>query len=599
MSGTSHELSCFNLDAFKRVASGLLGVVSGCPSFEVARDRLRARVSQINFDAQCGKDASPSRDLIRMRDCSTVANTVLSERSDARAGFSVAQALWDIAMDRARDDLQPGFFAELIHLIRGLEGRAKVRFLCHIPPEQNLEGRDIAIARSRELDRLWGLVETSMARFSTGLSEDAQARRNARKDRILKAFGGSPSDWGDWTWQLHHVITNVETLQRVVSLDEPERRACAAACANGLPFGITPYYASLMDDEGEGRDRAIRAQVLPPQDYVDFMVRERRDRSHSCDFMLESATSPIELITRRYPAIVILKPFNTCPQICVYCQRNWEIEHAMAPGALASADVIASAIRWIEQRPAIREVLVTGGDPGALSDNLLEGILSQVASIPSVDLIRLGTRTPVTMPMRITDRFARILGSFREPGRRDVVVVTHIEHPYEITMDTVNAIERLRRAGLGVYNQQVFTFFVSRRFESTTLRMVLRQIGIDPYYTFATKGKRETDAYRVPIARILQEQKEEARLMPGTRRTDEAVYNVPGLGKNYLRAQQNRDLLSILPNGSRVYEFHPWEKNILEQDTYVGTDVPILSYLQRLVEIGEDPEDYESIWYYF
>jgi lysine 2,3-aminomutase len=106
--------------------------------------------------------------------------------------------------------------------------------------------------------------------------------------------------------------------------------------------------------------------------------------------------------------------------------------------------------------------------------------------------------------------------------------------------------------------------------------------------------------YRVPIARLLQEQKEEARLLPGMSRTDEAVYNVPGMGKNYLRARQHRDLISILPDGTRLYEFHPWEKNITRNiSTHIGQDVPILDYLIRLEAAGEDVSDYETIWYYF
>ena len=131
------------------------------------------------------------------------------------------------------------------------------------------------------------------------------------------------------------------------------------------------------------------------------------------------------------------------------------------------------------------------------------------------------------------------------------------------------------------------------------LRGLLKRIGIEPYYTFNTKGKEETANYRVPIARLMQEQKEEARLLPGLTRTDEPVYNVPALGKNYLRAMQHREVISLLPDGSRVYEFHPWEKNIREQKSYVGVDVPILDYLQRLADIGEDISKYETIWYYF
>jgi lysine 2,3-aminomutase len=204
------------------------------------------------------------------------------------------------------------------------------------------------------------------------------------------------------------------------------------------------------------------------------------------------------------------------------------------------------------------------------------------------------------MPMRITDRLADLLASYQEPGGREIAIVTHVQHSYELTQDTVDAVQKLRMRGMKVYNQLVYTFFISRRFEAAFLRQQLCRVGIEPYYTFNTKGKDETIEYRVPLARLLQEQKEEARLLPGLTRTDEAVYNVPGLGKNYLRARQHRDLISVLPNGARLYEFHPWEKNIAgDLSTYVHEDVAILDYLQRLDAIGEDVADYDTIWYYF
>ena len=103
----------------------------------------------------------------------------------------------------------------------------------------------------------------------------------------------------------------------------------------------------------------------------------------------------------------------------------------------------------------------------------------------------------------------------------------------------------------------------------------------------------------MPIARLLQEQREEARLMPGTVRTDEIVFNVPRLGKNYLRAAQNHDVITILPDGRRVYEFHPWEKNLSLVDTYLHTDVSIYDYMERLREAGEDLHNYRTIWYYY
>ena len=202
--------------------------------------------------------------------------------------------------------------------------------------------------------------------------------------------------------------------------------------------------------------------------------------------------------------------------------------------------------------------------------------------------------------MRITDNLVDILARHRAPGRRQIAVVTHAQHSYEITPDTAAAVERMRQKGIPVYNQMVYTFFTSRRFEAAHLRRTLSRIGIDPYYEFNTKGKEETADFRVPIARLLQEQKEEARLLPGLTRTDEAVYNVPGLGKNYLRADLHRDLISILPDGSRLYEFHPWEKNISDASkTHLSEDVPILDYLIKLDAIDENVHDYGTIWYYY
>jgi lysine 2,3-aminomutase len=356
-----------------------------------------------------------------------------------------------------------------------------------------------------------------------------------------------------------------------------------------------------MDDFPErNRDAAVRAQVFPPPAYVDELSRANREGRECMDFMRESDTSPIDLITRRYPGICIFKPFNTCPQICVYCQRNWEIEDAMAPGAMASKARIRAALNWIREHPSITEVLVTGGDPLAMANGNIKMIMDGLAEIDSVKRIRIGSRTPITVPMRITEELADLLASYREPGRRQIALVTHAQHVYEITPETAEAVERLRIRGIPVHNQLVYTFFVSRRFEAVKLRGELARIGIDPYYTFNTKGKEETLDYRVPVARLVQEQKEEARLLPGLTRTDEAVYNVPGLGKSYLRARQHRDIIAILPHGARLYEFHPWETGISSQfDTYVAEDVPILDYLQRLEAFGENIDDYETIWYYF
>jgi lysine 2,3-aminomutase len=444
------------------------------------------------------------------------------------------------------------------------------------------------------------VAEKYSSRYPSGLDDDAKRRRYQNKLRILRHFNATDYEWTYWKWQVRHIIKDAKTLSKLIKLTDEELEAVKQAEKYKIPFGITPYYLSLMDYEsGQGRDTAIRAQVIPSLHYVK-KLREFKSRDEaSMDFMLERDTSPVEGITRRYPQIAILKPVMTCPQICVYCQRNWEIEDVYSTTAFLPKKKLEKALAWLANTPEINEVLVTGGDPFLLSNNRLENLLFKLSKLKHIKRIRIGTRTPVTLPQRIHDRLVKDINHFHIPGKREVLIVTHFEHPYEITQQSMDAIQKFRRYGLEVYNQLVFTFYNSRKFEAATLRDKLRLIGVTPYYTFNTKGKEETDDYRVPIPRLLQEQKEEARLMPGTVRTDEIVFNVPRLGKNYLRAVQHHDVISILPDGRRVYEFHPWEKKLALADTYLYTDVSIYKYLQRLKSIGENIADYKTIWYYY
>ncbi|MNW53826.1 hypothetical protein D3C74_314030 [compost metagenome] len=177
--------------------------------------------------------------------------------------------------------------------------------------------------------------------------------------------------------------------------------------------------------------------------------------------------------------------------------------------------------------------------------------------------------------------------------------MTHFQHAYEISNETADIMKLIKKQGIDVYNQQVFTMYNSRRFETCFLRENLKSIGITPYYLFNLKGKEETKDFKVPIARLLQEQKEEARLLPGTVRTDKAVFNVPTLGKNDLNAWQDHDIIMIDRNGSRIYEFYPWEKYSVPVNTFLFRDEPIGAYLSRLEAMGEDIADYQTIWYYF
>ena len=571
-------------------------------TLEVKRKKINEYLSNMLIATFDNDPAIPPLEWVLTRDAITAFKTMLSSRSERLAGFSLLRYIDDLLNGKSfEEDERPssGFLAELEHLLRGITGKTRV-YTEKAPAFVKYEGTRASKLRSTDLSRMGRTTQEYLNRYPCGLDDDVVRLRSRNKNRILKYFGATELEWEKWTWHTRHIIRNADVLNDLIKLTDEQYQAVKFAREHKIPFGITPYYLSLMDYEpGQGRDDAVRAQVIPSIDYVTKMKAFREISEPSMDFMLERDTSPIEGITRRYPMIVILKPVMTCPQICVYCQRNWEIEDVYSSNAALSKERLDKAINWISERQEINEVLITGGDPFLLSNARIENLLYRLSKIDHVERIRIGTRTPVTLPQRITDVLARDINHFHNPGKREIVIVTHFEHPYEITPQAMAAVQKFRRYGMEVYNQLVYTFYNSRKFEASALRQKLRQIGVTSYYTFNTKGKEETDDYRVPIARLLQEQKEEARLLPGTVRTDETVFNVPGLGKNYLRATQHHDIISILPDGRRVYEFHPWEKKLALVDTYVYTDVSIYEYLKKLRASGEDASLYKSIWYYY
>ncbi len=535
--------------------------------------------------------------------CYLTFQEIISLRSERISRFSIIKRLWQAIHKRENSSDQPlseAFYTDLGHILAGMTGKSTIYLSKELPDFLTMQGQEAANARSEELDWLAAHTLDSISRYAHGLQPEVIDRRAQNRARILSHFGGAEEEWQDYRWHLHHLVRDSATLSSLIDLTADESAAVDRARKARLPFGITPYYASLMDQEAHRiDDHAVRAQVIPPPFYVDTMLDHQNDKADYFDFMRETDTSPIELITRRYPHIAIFKPYNTCSQICVYCQRNWEIDDVLFPEALALPEKIDRAIAWLQEHPAITEVLVTGGDPLVMPDRVLAGILERLAAIAHIERIRIGSRIFVALPQRMTDDLADLIARFHQPGRREMAMVTHYEHPYEVTPESMESVQKMRRRGIAVYNQAVYTMENSRRFELVALRRLLRLIGVDAYYTFCTKGKDETRDYRVPIARLQQEVKEEARLMPGLVRTDEPVYNVPRLGKNYLRAEQNHSLLTILPDGSRLYEFHPWEKNLTMAPTYLHKDIPILDYLRALERRGENPEEYRSIWYYF
>lgn len=571
-------------------------------STEETRAEVREYLNQRLIATYSDDPALPSLKWILARDAILVFRNIISRRSEKLAGFSFLKYVNTLFHPKKSKNVpqpSPDFFAELDHLLRGIAGLADV-YPENPPTFTKYKGMRAARLRSAELSRLARQVEKYSRIYPSGLDDHIKRIRYNNKLRILRYFKATEFEWSNWQWHTRHIIKDADTLGKLIKLKDEEREAVRLAGEHKIPFGITPYYLSLMDYEpGKGNDSAVRAQVIPSLHYINSLRNSKDSDMCSMDFMLERDTSPIEGITRRYPKISILKPVLTCPQICIYCQRNWEIEDVYSRSAILPKPKLQKALEWLASNPEINEVLITGGDPFLLSNERIENLLFKLSSMQHIERIRIGSRTLVTLPQRITEPLVKSVDRYHIPGKREIVIITHFEHPYEITQQAMEAVQKFRRCGIDVYNQLVYTFYNSRKFEAATLRHLLRLIGVSPYYTFNTKGKEETDDYRVPIPRLLQEQKEEARLMPGTVRTDEVVFNVPGLGKNYLRATQHHDVISILPDGRRVYEFHPWEKKLALADTYIYTDVSVYTYLKRLQNAGESLSDYKTIWYYY
>jgi lysine 2,3-aminomutase len=577
-------------------------IFKSATDLEELRDKLYRHLEKCErglYGIDSGKKVL-ERDLIR--ESIKVFKNIIAPVNEKRTGISSLKYLWKI-VEHPYEEISPGFIIEFIALFRAISGKADVYIERldgkKIPDFVYLKGREAAFKRTEVLDDISKIIGTYFSKYPSGLEIDIIKRREKNKERILKYFNSSEKDWSDYRWHLKHVIKNADIIHDLLELTADQTKAIKKAEKNRIPFGITPYYLSLMEySRKEHYGHAVRAQVIPPPDYVDMICNGKMDRS-TFDFMGEQDTSPVELVTRRYPMIAILKPYNTCAQICVYCQRNWEIDECMAPDAQATRKTIDTSLEWLESHKGVGEILITGGDPIIMNDDMIEYLLEELSSMDHIFRIRFGTRTPVVLPQRWTDTLASIIGKYQSPGKREIVVMTHFVHPSEITPEACEAVRKIKLTGTGVYNQSVFNMENSRRFESSKLRHDLRLIGVDPYYNFNMKGKKETRSYMVPVARILQERKEEVRLLPGLSRTDETVFNVPRMGKNHLRAWQDHDVIMIMPDGSRIYQFHPWEKNITLVPAYDYIDVPIYEYLQELLKRGEDIRDYRTIWYYY
>jgi lysine 2,3-aminomutase len=279
----------------------------------------------------------------------------------------------------------------------------------------------------------------------------------------------SDADWNDWRWQLKHRITSLEQLNRLLPTLTPEEYAGTQLANTKLALGITPYFFNLIDPADE--NCPIRRQVIPRIEETNTAPWEMSD---PCG---EDSHSPVPGLVHRYPDRVLFLVTDRCASYCRYCTRSRLVSNASGydfhPNFQAQLD-------YVRRTPAIRDVLLSGGDPLLLSDDKLEYLLRELRAIPHVEFLRIGTRIPIFLPQRITPELCAMLRKYHP-----LFVSIHANHPRELTTEAREGLGRLADAGVPLGNQSVLLRLVND--DVTTMQALIQKLllcRVKPYYLY-------------------------------------------------------------------------------------------------------------------
>lgn len=297
--------------------------------------------------------------------------------------------------------------------------------------------------------------------------------------------------WNDWRWQIKNAIRSVDMVEKVLGIKFSEaERAQFKQTIEIFPLSITPYYLSLIDTE-DFRNDPIFKQAFPD-------IRELKVTN--CDMsdpLAEDTDSPVPGITHRYPDRVLFHVSNVCAMYCRHCTRKRKVGDR---DSIPSKEQMQRGINYIKNNPVIRDVLLSGGDPFMLSDELLDWVLGELDKIEHVEVVRLGTRTPVVLPYRITDELVEIL---KKHGT--IWINTHFNHPKEITDTSRKALKKLACAGIPLGNQSVLLADVNdcpRIMKRLVHRLV--QNRVRPYYIYQCDLSEGLEHFRTSVGKGIE-----------------------------------------------------------------------------------------------
>ncbi len=297
--------------------------------------------------------------------------------------------------------------------------------------------------------------------------------------------------WQDWKWQLKHSIRDIETFEELLGISfHSSEKEKLKDTVKKFPLSITPYYLSLIDS-ADFRNDPIFLQSFPSPDELTILDEELEDP------LSEETDSPVEDITHRYPDRVLFHISNICSMYCRHCTRKRKVgDIDYIPGK----EELLKGIEYIRNTPEVRDVLLSGGDPLMLSDDYLDWILSEISSIPHVEVIRIGSRMPVVLPYRITDDLVNVLKKYHP-----IWLNTHFNHPREITSSSKAALKKLADAGIPLGNQTVLLAGVNdcqRIIKKLVHKLV--QSRVRPYYLYQCDLSEGLSHFRTPIGKGIE-----------------------------------------------------------------------------------------------
>ncbi len=302
------------------------------------------------------------------------------------------------------------------------------------------------------------------------------------------AFKDIPDEkWNDWRWQLSHRLNSVQDFTGVLELTESEKRALNSK--DLFRVDITPYFISLIDPHNP--HDPIRRQIIPTEEEITPFTGMMEDS------LAEDQHSPVPGLVHRYPDRVLMLTTTQCASYCRYCTRGRIVGN---PAETFSSQELDAQIDYLKRTPQVRDVLLSGGDPLVLAPKVLEDLLTRLREIPHIEIIRIGSRVPVFMPMRVTDELTDLLKRFHP-----LWLNIHVNHPNEITAELADACDKLAGVGIPLGNQSVLLAGVNDCVHiQRKLVQDLVRIRVRPYYIYQCDLVEGAGHFRTPVAKGIE-----------------------------------------------------------------------------------------------